>query len=104
MAVAPSACGAFTSAFCWIRDLTAARSPFMAASATGLGAASAAEQNTAAQTAKKQGARIFDFSLHETRQTAVAIPDGILMDAVHVENAQQQVAGGNGLGFVVQVA
>src|SRR6516162_9714302 len=45
MAVAPSACGALTSAFCCSRTLSLALSPFIAASATGQVPAPAADKD-----------------------------------------------------------
>src|ERR1700678_420991 len=110
MAVSPSACGAFRSAFCCMSDCTAERSPFMAASATGLVLApkaprhnSNAPPHTAGQMERTLRARIFDL-LNQTRQPARAIADLIFMDAVQIENTRQHVPGGNGLRFISQVA
>src|SRR5579864_6881489 len=105
MAVAPSACGAFTSAFCARSDCRATRSPFMAASATGLGAAlNAFRQNTSA--AVPSGIRCSRILrvLHQAGEPAGAVANAVLVNSIEVQDAQQKIPGGDGLGLIVHVA
>src|SRR5579885_1155037 len=113
MAVAPSAWGALTSAFCRSSASTAGRSPRLAASATALLPAPEAPQHSAETAAHTTNADftgliarspLLHHELHETGQVTGAVADAFLLDAVHLDDAQQEIARGHRLGRERQVA
>src|SRR6267154_2155405 len=112
-AVAPSFCGALTSAFLSMRARTAALSPRMAASATSdlPARTTAGAANIPITRAASPACSVFRFtffvsclSLLDRSQLAFAVADGVLRDSELVENRQQQVAGRHGFGRVGDVA
>src|SRR4051812_9442065 len=95
-AVAPSTCATLTSAFCWISVRTAARSPLEAASATGLlpAAAAAPAVHTSARVTHPRTVRMLIRrlrALNETGQRSGAVALLLAVDAVHVQQADEQV-------------
>src|SRR5215831_16914793 len=109
MAVAPSTCRASTSAFCWISVRRAALSPFMAASATSLRPAAqkvivAIENNSSAKAARNVFRIMSAVISLELREPVGAVALFIPMDAIHIEDAQQQVSGCDGFSLEVNMA
>src|SRR5262249_27996743 len=106
-AVAPSICGALTSAFCWISVRSAAVSPFMTASATSLLLAAAIAFAPTTATASATRTRVIETSprvpASQLRQPVGAVALRLPLNAVHVEDAQQQVPGRHRLALVGEV-
>src|SRR6266536_501725 len=102
MAVAPSARGALTSAFCRSSVRTPAVSPFMATSATGLFAAPSVDdtKNTTAQTTSPRTAACMWSlsSLLKTGESARTVAETLLAHVEQVHDAHQQIPRRNGLG------
>src|SRR4051812_36329993 len=105
-AVAPSTWGALTSAFCWINVRIAARSPFDAASATGLlvAAVAAPAEHRSARVAYPRTWRmlIVNSALNETGQRSGTVALLRPFDPVHVEQADEHVSRGHRLPFELE--
>src|SRR5881628_479036 len=107
-AVAPSICGALTSAFWRSSVLSAALSPFMTASATSLRPAAWATAAGPSIDATRANTKRFINSSPRTpgsqlREPVRAVALQVLVNPVHVEHAQQQVAGRHRLAIVGEV-
>ena len=119
-AVAPSTCGALTSAFCCssvrsggrvalhrrVRDVALAGARLTSAVRTAPARATQPTESIRPFIVRHAvGLRCFNvLGVHELREPARAVALLLLVDAVHVQDAQQQIAGRHRLPLVRQVA